>query len=95
MTEKKEQEKLDEKKTTESNSTKITEQLNQPIGGENTPILGVKQYEAGQQLLQKFIKGISVKVKGNKVDITYHWELPNEQMAKALAEGTKAQFGGT
>jgi hypothetical protein len=75
-------------------SEEIVKKATQPIGKENPPILGVKQYEAGLQLMQQFIKKVTVTVKKNKVDVTYHWELPNEEMAKAVAQGIKQQYEG-
>lgn len=73
----------------------IIQNANQPIGKDNPPIIGLKQYEAGLQLLQQYITNITVKVKGNNVDITYHWKLPTPEMAKTLAEGIKQQYGET
>lgn len=61
---------------------------------QNPPILTYNQLQQGQQLLQQYIKSITCKIKGNKLDITYHWELPTPELAKALAEGIKQQFGG-
>lgn len=72
----------------------IIEKAQKPIGKDNPPILGISQLEAGMQLIQKYIKSITVTVKGCQVDVTYHWQLPNPEMAKALAEGIKQQYGG-
>jgi hypothetical protein len=93
-------ENMTQKQKEKPNTTKIptpkeVQEIAQDKPTPNNPsVLTLKQLQTGQQMLQNFIKSVNVKVKGKKVEITYHWELPNEQMALALAEGIKNQFGG-
>jgi hypothetical protein len=45
-------------------------------------------------MMQRFLKGIEIKVKGNKVQTIYNWEFPDEIVAKTFAESMKEQFEG-
>jgi hypothetical protein len=60
----------------------------------DAPIMTVSQFQQGAQMMARFLKSIEIKVKGNKVQTIYHWEFPDEVVAKTFAESMRAQFEG-
>jgi hypothetical protein len=60
----------------------------------NTPVMTYDQYQQGAQMMQQFLKGIDIKVKGKRVETIYKWEFPDELVAKTFAENMKEQFEG-
>jgi hypothetical protein len=60
----------------------------------DAPIMTMSQFQQGAQMMQRFLKGIDIKVKGNKVQTIYNWEFPDEIVAKTFAESMRSQFEG-
>ncbi|MEM2281667.1 MAG: hypothetical protein QXZ68_06750 [Candidatus Bathyarchaeia archaeon] len=60
------------------------------------PILTPEQYQAGMQMLSKWLKQVEIKLKEGtgRVDVIWHYDFQDEQLAKAFAEGLKKQFEG-
>jgi len=58
------------------------------------PIMYKSDFNAGQRMMMRFLKGIDIKIKGKKVTTIYNWEFPDELVAKAFAHGMKAQLEG-
>lgn len=58
----------------------------------DTPVMTYGQFQQGAQMMQHFLKKIDINVDGSKVQTIYHWEFPDEVVAKSFAESMKAQF---
>jgi len=64
----------------------------EPKGKSDYPIMYKSDFDAGQRMMMRFLKGIDIKIKGKKVTTIYNWEFPDELVAKAFAHGMKAQL---
>jgi len=56
------------------------------------PVMMHSELTAGQQMMKQFLKHVEVRIKGNKVVTSYHWEFPDEIVAKSFAHGMKETF---
>jgi gamma-glutamylcysteine synthetase len=65
-----------------------------PVNVPDEPVMTMSQFQQGAQMMHRFLKGIDIKVKGNKVQTIYNWEFPDELVAKTFAESLKEQFEG-
>jgi gamma-glutamylcysteine synthetase len=65
-----------------------------PVNVPDEPVMTMSQFQQGAQMMQRFLKGIEIKVKGNKVQTIYNWEFPDEVVARTFAESMKEQFEG-
>ena len=74
--------------------TSKTSSVSPPVNVPDEPVMTMSQFQEGAQVMQRFLKGIDIKVKGNKVKTIYNWEFPDELVAKTFAESMKGQFEG-
>jgi hypothetical protein len=51
-----------------------------------------EQFQLGLSLLAKVLKKVDIKVKGNVVELTQIFELPDETTAKAFAKTLASQY---
>jgi gamma-glutamylcysteine synthetase len=65
-----------------------------PVNVPDEPVMTMSQFQQGAQMMQRFLKGIEIKVKGNKVQTIYNWEFPDEVVARTFAESMRSQFEG-
>ena len=61
----------------------------------DAPVITRQQLIEGQSLMMKFLKKVEVRIRGEKVILTYFWEFPDKLIAKEFAERTKAAFEGS